>query len=543
MVEPPPGGGYSVRMPTPIGSPANPSDPDFKRNDAAMRVLVDGLRDLSGRISLGGSEGARAKHVGRGKLLPRERVERLLDPGTAFLEISQLAAHEVYEDDVPAAGMIAGIGQVAGRTCVIACNDPTVKGGSYYPLTVKKHLRAQEIAQQNRLPCLYLVDSGGANLPRQDEVFPDRDHFGRIFYNQANMSAQAISQIAIVMGSCTAGGAYVPAMSDETVIVENQGTIFLGGPPLVKAATGEEVTAEDLGGGDVHTRISGVADHLAANDAHALEIARSIIATLPAAPAPDVALKASREPLHAPGELYGLIPSDTRTPYDVREVIARIVDGSEFDEFKARYGETLVTGFAHIHGMPVGIIANNGILFSESALKGAHFIELCCQRKIPLLFLQNISGFMVGRRYENEGIAKHGAKMVMAVACAQVPKITVVIGGSFGAGNYGMCGRAYSPRFLWMWPNARISVMGGEQAASVLATVKGGGFASAKEEEAFKAPIREQYEHQGHPYYSSARLWDDGVIDPADTRRVVALSLAAALNAPIPETRFGTFRM
>jgi len=530
-------------MPTQIGSPASLSDPDFKRNDAAMRDLVAELRDMSAKIALGGSQGARDKHVGRGKLLPRERVERLLDAGTAFLEISQLAAHQVYEDDVPAAGMIAGVGQVAGRACVVVCNDPTVKGGSYYPLTVKKHLRAQEIAQQNRLPCLYLVDSGGANLPRQDEVFPDRDHFGRIFYNQANMSAQAISQIAVVMGSCTAGGAYVPAMSDETIIVQNQGTIFLGGPPLVNAATGEEVSAEDLGGGDVHTRVSGVADHLAANDAHALEIARSIVATLPAAPAPDVALKPSREPLLDPTELYGMIPADTRTPYDVREVIARIVDGSDFDEFKARYGETLVTGFAHIHGMPVGIVANNGILFSESAQKGAHFIELCCQRKIPLLFLQNISGFMVGRRYENEGIAKHGAKMVMAVACAQVPKITVVIGGSFGAGNYGMCGRAYSPRFLWMWPNARISVMGGEQAAAVLATVKSGGFASPKDEEAFKAPIREQYEQQGHPYYSSARLWDDGVIDPADTRRVVALSLATALNAPIPETRFGTFRM
>ncbi len=530
-------------MPIPIGSPANPSDPDFKRNETVMRGLVDELRELTGRIALGGSENARQKHVARGKLLPRERVERLLDPGTAFLEISQIAAHEVYEDEVPAAGMIAGVGQVSGRPCVIVCNDPTVKGGSYYPLTVKKHLRAQEIAQQNRLPCLYLVDSGGANLPRQDEVFPDRDHFGRIFFNQANMSAQAIAQIAVVMGSCTAGGAYVPAMSDETVIVQNQGTIFLGGPPLVKAATGEEVTAEDLGGGDVHTRISGVADHLAANDAHALEIARSIVATLPGRVVPDVTLKASREPLYDARDLYGLIPSDTRTPYDVREVIARIVDASEFDEFKARFGETLVTGFAHIHGMPVGIIANNGILFGESAQKGAHFIELCCSRKIPLLFLQNISGFMVGRRYENEGIAKHGAKMVTAVACAQVPKITVVIGGSFGAGNYGMCGRAYSPRFLWMWPNARISVMGGEQAASVLATVKSGGFKSKKDEEEFKAPIREQYERQGHPYYSSARLWDDGVIDPADTRRVVALSLAAALNAPIPETRFGTFRM
>ncbi len=526
-----------------IGTPAPASDPDFKRNDAAMRGLVEDLRTLTAKIARGGPAASRDRHVARGKLLPRERVERLLDPGSAFLEIAQIAAHDVYGEDVPAAGMIAGVGQVSGRTCVIVCNDPTVKGGSYYPLTVKKHLRAQEIAAQNRLPCLYLVDSGGANLPRQDEVFPDRDHFGRIFYNQANMSAQSLAQIAIVMGSCTAGGAYVPAMSDETVIVQNQGTIFLAGPPLVKAATGEEVTAEELGGGDVHTRVSGVADHLASNDAHALEIARNIVATLPPAAPSMVNQRTAKPPRFDATEIYGLIPSDVRQPYDVRAVIARIVDDSAFDEFKARFGETLVTGFAHVEGLPVGIIANNGILFGEAAQKGAHFIELCCARKIPLLFLQNISGFMVGKRYENEGIAKHGAKMVTAVACAAVPKITVVIGGSFGAGNYGMCGRAYSPRFLWMWPNARISVMGGEQAASVLATVKSGGFASAKDEEAFKSPIRAQYESQGHPYYSSARLWDDGVIDPAATRQVVALSLAAALNAPIPETRFGTFRM
>nr|WP_243445794.1 carboxyl transferase domain-containing protein [Polymorphobacter arshaanensis] len=507
-----------------------------------MERQVADLAALVGKIALGGPQSSRERHVARGKLLPRRRVEALLDPGCAFLEIAQLAAHQVYEDDVPAAGMIAGVGQVSGRLCVIVANDPTVKGGSYYPLTVKKHLRAQEIAMQNNLPCVYLVDSGGANLPRQDEVFPDRDHFGRIFYNQANMSAAGISQIAVVMGSCTAGGAYVPAMSDESIIVRDQGTIFLGGPPLVKAATGEEVSAEDLGGGDVHARLSGVVDHLAENDSHALEIARNIVATLPA-PEPALKGRAASAPLFPASDLYGLIPTDMRQPYDVREIIARLVDGSQFDEFKKLYGETLVTGFAHIEGLPVGIIANNGILFSESAQKGAHFIELCCQRKIPLLFLQNISGFMVGRKYENEGIAKHGAKMVTAVACAAVPKITVVIGGSFGAGNYGMCGRAYSPRFLWMWPNARISVMGGEQASSVLATVKSGGFKNAKEEEAFKAPIRDQYEREGHPYHASARLWDDGVIDPADTRRVIALSLVASLNAPIPETRFGTFRM
>ena len=506
-----------------------------------MAELVTELREKAARIALGGPAASREKHVARGKLLPRQRVEALLDPHSAFLEIGQFAAHEVYGEDVPAAGLIAGVGQVEGRLCVIVANDATVKGGSYYPITVKKHLRAQEIAAQNGLPCLYLVDSGGANLPRQDEVFPDRDHFGRIFFNQANMSANGIPQIAAVLGSCTAGGAYVPAMADESIIVKNQGTIFLGGPPLVKAATGEEVTAEDLGGGDVHTRISGVADHLAENDEDALSIARRIVATLPAAPA--VARGPARPPLFDAGELNALAPIDTRVPVDVREIIARMVDGSELQEFKPRYGETLVTGFAHIEGYPVAIIANNGILFSESAQKGAHFIELACQRRIPLLFLQNISGFMVGRRFENEGIAKHGAKLVTAVACAAVPKITVVTGGSFGAGNYGMCGRAYSPRFLWMWPNARISVMGGEQAASVLAAVKGGGFKNAADEEAFKAPIRAQYEAQGNPYYASARLWDDGIIAPEDTRAVVALSLAASLQQPIPETRFGTFRM
>ena len=527
-------------MPNPIGTPLPPGA-ETRRNLAAMTALVDDLAALVAQVATGGPPASRDRHVARGKLLPRQRVERLLDPGSAFLEIGQLAAHAVYDDDVPAAGMIAGVGQVAGRLCVVAANDPTVKGGSYYPLTVKKHLRAQEIAAQNRLPCVYLVDSGGANLPRQDEVFPDREHFGRIFFNQANMSAAGIGQIAVVMGSCTAGGAYVPAMSDQSIIVRDQGTIFLAGPPLVKAATGEDVTAEELGGGDVHARLSGVVDHLADDDAHALALARRAVGTLPCPPQPVV--QPAMPPCFAAGDLHGLVPSDPRQPYDVREVIARLVDASLFDEFKALYGPTLVTGFAHIEGMAVGIVANNGILFSESAQKGAHFIELCCQRRIPLLFLQNISGFMVGRRYENEGIAKHGAKMVTAVACAAVPKITVVIGGSFGAGNYGMCGRAYSPRFLWMWPNARISVMGGEQAAAVLATVKSGGFASAADEAAFKDPIRARYEREGHPYYASARLWDDGVIDPADTRRVVALSLAASLNAPIAETRFGTFRM
>ncbi|WP_194743482.1 carboxyl transferase domain-containing protein [Thermaurantiacus tibetensis] len=523
-----------------IGTPVT-DDADARANRAAMQALVAELRARAAEVALGGPEQARARHVARGKLLPRERVERLLDPGTAFLEIGQFAAWDVYEDEVPAAGLIAGVGQVEGRLVMIVANDATVKGGTYYPLTVKKHLRAQEIARENRLPCIYLVDSGGAFLPRQDEVFPDRDHFGRIFYNQATLSAAGIPQIAAVMGSCTAGGAYVPAMADEAVIVRNQGTIFLGGPPLVKAATGEEVSAEELGGGDVHARVSGVVDHLAADDVHALELVRRIVATCPRGETPD---RAPPRPPRFPAEdLHALTPVDTRHPVDVHEVIARIVDDSAFDTFKPLYGPTLVCGFAHIEGLRVGILANNGILFSESAQKGAHFIELCCQRKIPLLFLQNISGFMVGRSYENEGIAKHGAKLVTAVATAAVPKVTVVIGGSFGAGNYGMCGRAYSPRFLWMWPNARISVMGGEQAARVLATVKSGGFASADEEEAFMAPIRAQYERQGNPFYASARLWDDGIIAPEDTRRVVALSLAVALNQPIPDTRFGLFRM
>ncbi|MFN3611247.1 carboxyl transferase domain-containing protein [Tepidimonas sp.] len=534
---------------TTLDTKLNARSAEFQTNAAAMRALVDDLHARIAQVAQGGGEAARAKHTARGKLLPRERVEMLLDPGTPFLEIAPLAALDMYQNDAPAAGLIAGIGRVAGIECVIVCNDATVKGGTYYPMTVKKHLRAQEIAQQNGLPCIYLVDSGGANLPNQDEVFPDRDHFGRIFYNQANMSAQGIAQIAVVMGSCTAGGAYVPAMSDETIIVKNQGTIFLGGPPLVKAATGEVVSAEDLGGGDVHTRLSGVADHLAENDLHALALAREAVARLNRRKDWPVARREPRAPLYPAEELYGIIPTDARKPFDVREIIARLVDGSEFHEFKARYGTTLVTGFAHLEGMPVGIVANNGILFAESADKGAHFIELCCQRKVPLVFLQNITGFMVGRKYENAGIARAGAKMVTAVACAQVPKFTVIIGGSFGAGNYGMCGRAYSPRFLWMWPNARISVMGGEQAASVLATVKRdgieakGGTWSAEEEEAFKAPIRAQYERQGHPYYATARLWDDGVIDPADTRRVLALGLSAALNAPIPDTRFGVFRM
>jgi 3-methylcrotonyl-CoA carboxylase beta subunit len=522
---------------------------EFRINAAAMRAVVDDLNARLLKIAEGGGEAARSKHVARGKLLPRERLQMLLDPDTPFLEVAPLAALGMYGDEAPGAGIIVGIGRVSGVECVIVCNDATVKGGTYYPMTVKKHLRAQEIARENRLPCIYLVDSGGANLPNQDEVFPDREHFGRIFYNQATLSAAGIPQIAVVMGSCTAGGAYVPAMSDETVIVRNQGTIFLGGPPLVKAATGEVVSAEDLGGGDVHTRLSGVADHLAENDTHALAMARNSVASLNWRKEVPVALRPARAPRHDQQELHGIIPADTRKPFDVREIIARVVDGSEFNEFKARYGATLVCGFAHIEGMPVGIVANNGILFSESANKGAHFIELCCQRKVPLVFLQNITGFMVGRKYENEGIARAGAKMVTAVACAQVPKFTVIIGGSFGAGNYGMCGRAYSPRFLWMWPNARISVMGGEQAASVLATVKRdgietkGGRWSAEEEEAFKAPIRAQYERQGHPYYASARLWDDGVIDPADTRRVLALALSASLNAPIPETKFGVFRI
>ncbi|OZI21195.1 methylcrotonoyl-CoA carboxylase [Bordetella genomosp. 9] len=532
-----------------IESRINPRGQDFQDNARVMTGLLEDLRARMAAAAQGGGEAARAKHVARGKLLPRQRVEHLLDPGSPFLELSPLAAHGMYDGEAPAAGLITGIGRVSGTECVIVCNDATVKGGTYYPMTVKKHLRAQEIAAQNRLPCIYLVDSGGANLPRQEDVFPDRDHFGRIFYNQAVMSADGIAQIAVVMGSCTAGGAYVPAMSDESIIVRDQGTIFLGGPPLVKAATGEEVSAEDLGGGDVHTRLSGVADHLAADDHHALRLARDAVARLNLNKPRPLALQPVREPRYDPQELNGIIPADTRKPYDVREVIARIVDDSAFDEFKARFGQTLVTGFAHVHGMPVGIVANNGILFSESAQKGAHFIELCAQRRIPLVFLQNITGFMVGRKYENEGIARHGAKMVTAVATAAVPKFTVLIGGSFGAGNYGMCGRAYSPRLLFMWPNARISVMGGEQAASVLATVRRdgvqakGGTWSAEQEEAFKAPIREQYEREGHPYHATARLWDDGIIAPADTRRVLALGLSAALNAPIPETRFGVFRM
>ncbi|NMG74465.1 carboxyl transferase domain-containing protein [Aromatoleum diolicum] len=532
-----------------IKSSINTRSPEFQSNAAALRGLVADLREKAAEVALGGGTSACEKHTARGKLLPRDRVNHLLDPGTPFLEVGQLAAYGMYDGDAPSAGVITGIGRVKGIECMIVANDATVKGGSYFPMTVKKHLRAQEIAQMNNLPCVYLVDSGGANLPTQDEVFPDREHFGRIFFNQANMSAQGIPQIAVVMGSCTAGGAYVPAMSDEAVIVKNQGTIFLGGPPLVKAATGEVVTAEDLGGGDVHTRVSGVADHLAENDAHALYIARRIVSNLNRVKPVGMQLGVGEEPLYDPEELYGIIPNDSRKPYDVREVIARVVDGSRFDEFKPRYGTTLVTGFAQLYGYPVGIVANNGILFGESAQKGAHFVELCAQRGIPLIFLQNITGFMVGRKYENGGIAKDGAKMVTAVATAQVPKLTMIIGGSFGAGNYGMCGRAYSPRFLWMWPNSRISVMGGEQAASVLATVrrdgieaKGGNW-SKDDEEAFRAPIREQYEVQGHPYYATARLWDDGVIDPAQSRRVLGLSLSATLNAPIPQTKFGLFRM
>ncbi|AEI77283.1 acetyl/propionyl-CoA carboxylase,carboxyltransferase subunit [Cupriavidus necator N-1] len=532
-----------------IETKLNARSESFKANAEAMQALVADLEARIAKLAEGGGKDARDKHLSRGKLLPRDRVQQLLDPGTPFLELSQLAAYDMYDNAAPGAGIITGIGRVAGQECVIVCNDATVKGGTYYPMTVKKHVRAQEIAEENNLPCIYLVDSGGANLPNQDDVFPDRDHFGRIFYNQANLSKQGIPQIAVVMGSCTAGGAYVPAMSDESIIVKNQGTIFLGGPPLVKAATGEEVSAEDLGGADVHTRLSGVADYFAQNDHHALSLARNIVQHLNRRKPDQIRLHEPVEPLYPVEELYGVIPTDTRKPYDVREVIARLVDGSEFDEFKARYGTTLVCGFARIWGYPVGIVANNGILFSESALKGAHFIELCCQRKIPLVFLQNITGFMVGRKYENEGIARNGAKMVTAVATAQVPKFTVIIGGSFGAGNYGMCGRAYSPRFLWMWPNARISVMGGEQAASVLATVRRdgiegkGGKWSAQEEEAFKQPIRDQYEHQGHPYYASARLWDDGVIDPAQTRTVLGLGLSASLNAPIEDMKFGVFRM
>jgi 3-methylcrotonyl-CoA carboxylase beta subunit len=578
-----------------LESKVDRKSPEFAANAAAMRALVEELRARQSRVALGGGEAARAKHVARGKLLPRDRVEMLLDPGAPFLELSPLAAWGMYGDESPGAGIITGVGRVAGRECLVICNDPTVKGGTYYPISIKKHLRAQRVAEENRLPCIYLVDSGGAHLPSQDEVFPDQEHFGRIFYNQANMSAAGIPQIAVVMGSCTAGGAYVPAMSDESIIVRNQGTIFLGGPPLVKAATGEVVSAEELGGGEVHARISGVVDHLAENDGHALGIARRVVPGCDSrdsragawkvpgcdsrdsragaygnAPGigresresqPGTASHTAREsresqpgttfpePLYPPEDLYGLIPADTRKPYDAREIIARIVDGSDFDEWKARFGTTLVTGFARIHGMPVAILANNGILFSESAQKGAHFIELACQRRVPLVFLQNITGFMVGKKYENEGIARHGAKMVTAVACAKVPKFTVIVGGSFGAGNYGMCGRAYSPRFLWTWPNSRISVMGGEQAANVLATVRRdaieakGGTWSADDEAAFKAPIREQYETQGNPYYATARLWDDGIIDPADTRRCLALGLALATRHPIPETRFGVFRM
>ncbi|HEY7377685.1 MAG TPA: carboxyl transferase domain-containing protein [Steroidobacteraceae bacterium] len=522
---------------------------EFQRNAAINRSLATKLRELVAQISQGGTAEARARHQSRGKLLVRDRVQRLLDPGSPLLEIGQLAGHEMYEDSIPAAGLVAGIGRVSGRECVIVANDATVKGGTYYPITVKKHLRAQAIALENFLPCIYLVDSGGAFLPLQDEVFPDREHFGRIFYNQANLSACGIPQLALVMGSCTAGGAYVPAMCDESIIVRNQGTIFLGGPPLVKAATGEVVDAEALGGGDVHSRISGVTDHLAENDQHALGLARRLVANLnrPASRAPEFA---AREPRYAAEELYGVVPHDTRIPYEVREVIARIVDDSDLDEFKALYGRTLVCGFARIAGMPVGIVANNGILFSESALKGAHFIELCNRRRVPLVFLQNITGFMVGRKYENAGIARDGAKMVTAVAGATVPKFTVIIGGSFGAGNYAMCGRAYGARFLWMWPNARISVMGGEQAATVLAIVRREGQEArgqqwpAEEENSFKQEIRSQYEKQGHPYYASARLWDDGVIDPADTRRVLALALAAARNAPdVGERAYGIFRM
>jgi 3-methylcrotonyl-CoA carboxylase beta subunit len=532
-----------------IRSQIDPRAADFQANASHLAALVEDLKQRLQRSAAGGGEKARAKHSERGKLLPRERIRALLDPGSPLLELSPLAAEGLYEGAAPGAGIVTGIGRVHGMEVLVVANDATVKGGTYFPMTVKKHLRAQEIAAENHLPCVYLVDSGGAFLPLQDEVFPDRDHFGRIFYNQARLSARNIPQIAVVMGSCTAGGAYVPAMSDETIIVREQGTIFLGGPPLVKAATGEVVDAEALGGAEVHTSQSGVADHFAENDAHALQMARDALAHLNRRKPMPLALREPREPLHDAGEIYGVVPRDTRLPFDVREIIARLVDGSELQEFKARYGKTLVCGFAHIHGYPVGIVANNGILFAESALKGAHFIELCNQRDIPLVFLQNITGFMVGRKYENAGIAKDGAKMVTAVACSHVPKFTVVIGGSFGAGNYAMCGRSYSPRFLWLWPNARISVMGGEQAASVLATVRREGFEaagkdwSAQDEESFKAPIREQYERQGNPYYATARLWDDGVIDPADTRRVLGLAISASLNAPIEKGNFGVFRM
>jgi 3-methylcrotonyl-CoA carboxylase beta subunit len=532
-----------------IESKLNTRDAVFAQNRDAMAALVADLRAKIAAIEKGGGDAARAKHSARGKLPPRERVRALLDPGTPFLEFSQLAAYGMYDDNIAAAGIITGIGRVAGRECVVVCNDATVKGGTYYPLTVKKHLRAQDIARENALPCIYLVDSGGANLPNQYDVFPDRDHFGRIFYNQATLSAQGIPQIAVVMGSCTAGGAYMPAMSDESIIVKNQGTIFLAGPPLVKAATGEVVSAEELGGADVHTRVSGVADHFAHNDHHALAIARTIVGNLNRVKRVDMDVAAPVEPLYPAEELYGVIQADIKKQYDVREVIARIVDGSAFDEFKARYGTTLVTGFARLWGYPVGIVANNGVLYSESALKGAHFIELCAQRGVPLLFLQNITGFMVGQKYEAGGIASDGAKMVTAVSCAQVPKFTVIIGGSYGAGNYGMCGRAFNPRFLWMWPNAKICVMGPEQAASVLATVKrdaiekSGKAWSAEEEEAFKRPVRDKLTAEAHPYFASARLWDDGVIDPADTRRVLGLAISASLNRPVEPTKFGVFRM
>jgi 3-methylcrotonyl-CoA carboxylase beta subunit len=525
-----------------LKSQINPRSAEFRANAERLKALVDDLKQKVAAASVGGDEAARDRHTARGKMLPRDRVRNLLDPGSPFLEIGQLAAYGMYTGDVHSASIICGIGRVSGRECVIVANDATIKGGTYYPMTVKKHLRAQEVAAQNRLPCIYLVDSGGGYLPEQDNVFPDREHFGRIFFNIANMSAAGIPQIACVMGSCTAGGAYVPAMSDESIIVKGQGTIFLGGPPLVKAAIGEVVTPEELGGADVHTRVSGVADHYALNDAHALTLVRRIVSSLNIKKNISLEVREPRDPLYPADEIYGLIPSDARKPYDVREVIARMVDGSELDEFKQNYGTTLVTGFAHLHGYPVAILANNGILFSESSLKATHFIELAAQRGIPLVFLQNITGYMVGKKYEAGGIAKDGAKMVTAVATAAVPKFTMILGGSFGAGNYGMCGRAYSPRMLWMWPTARISIMGGEQAASVLATVKGD-FPSKDAEEKFKAPIREQYERQGHPYYSSARLWDDGVIDPADSRRVLGLAISAALNAPIEKTRFGVFRM
>ena len=524
-------------------------DEEFAANRDALTAAVAGIGEAVDQAREGGGKRARDRHVSRGKLLPRDRVEQVLDPGTPFLEVGATAAHEMYDGAAPGAGIIAGVGRVSGRECAIVCNDATVKGGTYYPMTVKKHLRMQTIGQENQLPCIYLVDSGGANLPQQDQIFPDHLHFGHIFFNQARMSALGIPQIACVMGSCTAGGAYVPAMSDETIIVREQGTIFLAGPPLVKAAIGEIVSAEDLGGGDTHTRLSGVADHLAEDDAHALTLVREVVADLNREKRVDVLMQAPEAPLYDPEELLGIVPMDWRKPYDVREVIARIVDGSRFDEFKARYGTTVITGFAHIHGIPCGIIGNNGVLYSESSMKAAHFIELCCQRKIPLVFLQNITGYMVGRKYEAEGIAKHGAKMVHAVANAQVPKVTVMLGGSFGAGNYGMCGRAYEPRFLWSWPSARISVMGGEQAASVLATVRrdaverGGGVFSDEEERALKDPIIAQFDHQSHPLYASARMWDDGIIDPRKTRDVLGLSLSAALNAPIPDFHFGVFRM